>query len=66
MQLDNKSDGYELLDWVDENNAVIKQEGGLWLVVCAVNGATLGQGVRPSAAIISAANNKRGAMKCSS
>lgn len=58
MQFDEKTDGYALLDWVADNNAVIKREDGRWLLVCALNGATLGSGAKPSDAIISAANNK--------
>lgn len=60
MSYDKTTDGYVLLDWLDDNCAHLERsdEHG-WRVVCAVNGAILGHGAKPSSAIISAANNKR-------
>lgn len=56
MHCDGQTDGYVLLDWVHDNNAILKPDGGRWLVVSKDTGATLGEGARPSEAIIAAAN----------
>lgn len=58
MKLDAKTDGYDLLDWVHNHNALIKPDEGRWLVVCRVTGATLGEGSKPSDAIKNAANKE--------
>lgn len=56
MRFDKQTDGHVLLDWVHDQNAVIKPDEGRWLVANRETDAVLGEGRTPSDAIIAAAN----------